>query len=79
MSKGLRRDAPLADLEIEARVRAAEATWQQTARPTTITTGNLEIEEVREREPEHPDRGRTYRPVRRVWRFCGRLADQLRR
>jgi hypothetical protein len=72
-------ETPLADLEIVASVRAAEAAWQRTARARTITTGDLEIEELREQEPEHPDRGRTYRPMRLVWRFRGRLADMLLR
>jgi hypothetical protein len=78
MSKGSRRDEP-ADLEIAGSLRAAEARWQRKAHTTTVTTGDLESEELRDREPEDPDPRRTYRNVRRVWEFRAWLAETLRR
>jgi hypothetical protein len=79
MSKGSRPDGPLADFEIAGGLRAAEARWQRKAHTTTITSGELESEERRDREPEDPDRRRTYRNVRRVWEFRAWLTDALRR
>jgi hypothetical protein len=80
MSAGSWRDGPPPpDLEIAGSLRAGEAGWRRKARTTTITTGDLESEELRDREPEDPDLGRTYRNVRRVWEFRASLADALRR
>ena len=72
------RDRVPADLEIAGGLRAAKARWQRTARTTTIANGNLEAEELSQREPDDPDRGRTYRDVRRVWQFRVRLTDAVR-
>jgi hypothetical protein len=79
MSERSRRDAPPADFEIAGGLRAAEACWQQKARTTTITTGAVDSEELREREPENPHPGRTYRNVRRAWHLRARLVDAVRR
>jgi hypothetical protein len=79
MSEGSRHDAPPADFEIAGGLRGAEARWQQNAQTTTITTGAVESEELREREPENPDPGRTYRNVRRAWHLRARLVDAVRR
>ena len=79
MSADSRRETPPADLEIVGRLRAAEARWQRKAHSETSTTGDLETEELRDREPEEPDRGQTYRNVRRMWQFRARLADVFRR
>jgi hypothetical protein len=73
------KKAPPADLEIAANVRAAQARWQRKGRAKTITTGDLEREEVRDREPEHPNNRSTYRNMRRFWAFRARLAEALRR
>jgi hypothetical protein len=79
MSEGSRRDAPPADFEVAGSLRAAEARWQQKAQTTTITNGAVESEKLREREPENPDPGRTYRTVRRAWHLRARLVDAVRR
>ncbi|HKF80481.1 MAG TPA: hypothetical protein VKB17_06615 [Thermoleophilaceae bacterium] len=79
MSEDSRPDRPPADLEIVGRLRAAEARWQRKAHSETSTTGDLETEELRNHEPEEPDRGQTYRNVRRMWQFRARLADAFRR
>jgi hypothetical protein len=67
-----------ADLEIGGAVRAREARWERTARTKTIASGDVETEELKEREPDDPDRGRTYRDVRRIWRFRARVTDAVR-
>jgi hypothetical protein len=74
-----RRDAPPADLEIAGGVRATGARWHRKARPVTITAGDVETKELRDREPEHPETGRTYRNIRRVWGLRAWLADALHR
>jgi hypothetical protein len=79
MSESSRRAGPPADLEIAGGLRAGEARWQRKARTTTITTGDVGSEELRDREPEDPDPGRTHQNVRRVWEFRAWLADALRR
>jgi hypothetical protein len=78
MTQAPRRDRVPADLEIGCSLRAGEARWDRTARTKTIASGDLETEELKEREPDDPDRGRTYRNVWRVWRFRARLSDAVR-
>lgn len=69
MTNAPRRDRLPADLELAGDLRAAEARWQRKARTTTTATGDVETDELRQRDPEDPDRGRAYRDVRLVWRF----------
>ncbi|MBV9413605.1 MAG: hypothetical protein JO363_01380 [Solirubrobacterales bacterium] len=78
MTNSSGRDRVPADLEIAGGLRAARARWEQTARTTTIASGGVDAEELRQREPDDPDRGRTYRDVRRVWQFRARLTDVVR-
>lgn len=78
MTNAPRRDTVPGDLEISGALRAAEARWERNARTTTAATGDVETEEVRQREPDDPERGRTYRNVRLVWRFRARLTDAVR-
>lgn len=73
-----RRDRVPADLEIAAGLRAQKARWQRKARTTTVVSGDVETEELRQRDPDDPDPGRTYRDVRLVWQFRSRLAKAVR-
>jgi hypothetical protein len=79
MSDGSRRGGQPADLEIAGLLRAADARWQRKARTTTITSGDVVTEELRDHHPEAPDPGPTYRNVRRMWELRAWLADALRR
>lgn len=72
------QDGVPADLEIGGALRAGEARWERTARTKTVASGDLDTEELTVREPDDPDRGRTYRNVRRVWQFRARLTDAVR-
>lgn len=78
MTNAPRRDEVPTDLEIAGTVRAAKARWQRNARTTIVASDDLETDELTQREPDHPKRGRTYRNVRLVWRFRARLTDALR-
>jgi len=73
-----RQDRVPADLEISGALRAAEARWERTARTKTVASGDLETEALSDREPDDPDRSRTYRNVRRVWQFRASLTDAVR-
>jgi hypothetical protein len=79
VNDGAGRDEPANELEIAGALRAVEARWQRKARVTTTTTGEVETEELREREPEDPEPHRTYRKVRLAWRFGARLPGEARR
>ena len=66
-----------ADLEIAGAWRGAQARWQRTAHTSTTASGDVETEELRQRDPDDPDRGRTYRNAWLIWRFRARLTDAL--
>ena len=78
MTNAPRDDRVPADLEIAGTVRAAKARWQQKAHTTTVPTDDLETEELRQREPDDPKRGRIYRDVRLIWRYRARLGHRRR-
>lgn len=66
-----------ADLEVAGSWRAGSARWQIRARTRTETLGDVETEELKEKErlPDSPAPGRTYRNVVRRWRFSAWLRD----
>jgi hypothetical protein len=68
-----------ADLEIGGAVRAGQARWHRTARTTTLADGDAETEEIAEREPTDPERGRPYRHVRLAWQLHAWLTNAIRR
>ena len=72
------RDRVPADLEMAGAWRAAQARWQRKARTSTTASGDVETEELSQREPDDPERGRTYRNAWLMWRFRARLTDALR-
>jgi hypothetical protein len=70
-----------ADLEIAGEWRASSARWQTRGRRRTEILGDLETEELSEREgaPQAPRPGRTYRDVAGRWRFSAWLRDRMPR
>jgi hypothetical protein len=66
-----------ADIEIAGSWRASRALWRTLADSEPEALGDVETEELEEREgvPDPPDRGRTYRDVVRRWRFSAWLRD----
>jgi hypothetical protein len=66
-----------ADLEVAGGWRASSARWQARPRTRREAVGDVETEELTEREglPELPPIGRTRRKVARRWRFSAWLRD----
>jgi hypothetical protein len=66
-----------ADIEVGGNWRAGSARWGARARQNTETLGDVETEELQEKErlPDSPPRDRTYHNVARRWRFSAWLRD----
>jgi hypothetical protein len=81
MTRGNEPEGPPADFEVAGGLRARSATWHRTARAEKHTTGDVETEELREREgaPDEPEPGRPYRNARLAWRLRARLRRVTRR
>jgi hypothetical protein len=71
-------EGPPADFEVAGGLKAGRATWGRTGRVETRTTGDVETEELRAREPEEPQPGRPYRNARLAWRLRARLIEVTR-
>jgi hypothetical protein len=66
-----------ADLEVGGSWRAGSARWGTRARHNAESLGELDTEELQEKEglPDSPRRNRAYRNVARRWRFSAWLRD----
>jgi hypothetical protein len=71
------RRATRADIEIAGSWRAGRAISRTLADSEPEALGDVETEELKEREgvPDPPKRGRTHRDVVRRWRFSTWLRD----
>jgi hypothetical protein len=71
------RELSPADIEVGGNWRARSARWGSQARQNTETLGDVDTEELGEKEglPDSPRRDRTYRNVARRWRFSAWLRD----
>lgn len=66
-----------ADLEVGGSWRARSARWRTRAERQTETLGELDTEELQEKEglPDRPRRYRTYRDVAGRWRLSAWLRE----
>jgi hypothetical protein len=74
------RGSARADIEIAGSWRADRALWRTPAHSRSEALGDVESEELEEREglSDPPTRGRTYRDVARRWRFSTWLRESRR-
>jgi hypothetical protein len=72
-------DGRRADLEIGVSWRAQSARWARPADARTRVRGDLDTEELTERErlPARPETGGTYPGGARRWRLAARLRDRV--
>jgi hypothetical protein len=68
------------DIEVAGSWRADRALWRAPARSRSEAFGDVETEELKEREglSDPPTRGRPYRDVVRRWRFSAWLRESRR-
>jgi hypothetical protein len=69
------------DLEVAGALRSGEVRWHERSRTEVRTTGDVETEELSERQgaPDDPTPGKRYRDVRLACRLSARLSDAVRR
>jgi hypothetical protein len=74
------RELSPADIEVGGNWRAGSARWGSRARQITETLGDVDTEELAEKEglPDSPRRDRTYRNGARRWHFSAWLRDPKR-
>ena len=74
------RWVPRADIEVAGSWRADSARWRTPAHGHSESLGDVETEELNEREglPDSPRRGRSYRSIARRWRLSSWLRQSGR-